>query len=77
VTRFTLEATAEEAAFGFRQVDHPNGQKALVVMLAPGVRAVKMLARTGTVEYAICDDDLRPLYVAAKSLDELRARFGR
>jgi hypothetical protein len=76
-TRFQLEATKEETDFGFALEESPSGERALVLALANGLRAVKMRAYDGSTEYAVCNDHFEPLYIAAKTLDELRARFRR
>jgi hypothetical protein len=70
-----LEVTKEEADFGFDVAEEPSGVRAVVRELRVGLRAVKVLTDHGTVEYAICDEQLRAIYPSAKSLDELRARF--
>ena len=67
--------TSDESTFGFSVVEAPSGIMALVVTIGEGLRAVKMRASDGSTEYAVCDDRLQPLYVAAKTLDELRKRF--
>jgi hypothetical protein len=73
--RFPVDLTSEESAFGFGVVQSPAGHDALVVSIGGGLRAVKMRAADGTTEYAVCDDRLQPIYVAAKTLNELRERF--
>ncbi len=67
--------TSDESAFGFGVVQSPAGHSALVVSIGGGLRAVKMRAADGTTEYAVCDERLQPIYVAAKTLFELRERF--
>jgi len=76
-TRFPLDATKDESDFGFELEESPTGQRALVLPLANGLRAVKMQAQDGGTEYAVCNERFEPLYIAAKTLEELRARFRR
>lgn len=73
----TTDVTKEEKEFGFGITEERSGTRAVVRELPAGLRAVKVQAEDGTTEYAICDEQLRPLYQPAKSLDELRRRFGR
>ena len=73
--RFPLDITLEEKAFGFRLLDAAEGHRAVARM--GDLRAVKTRAADGTIEYAVCDARLRPIYIAAKSLKELRDRFAR
>jgi hypothetical protein len=73
--RLTLDVTREEADFGFRLAEQPSGVRAVVREIRPGLRAVKVRADDGSTEYAICDDELRPVYLPARSLDDLRRRF--
>lgn len=75
--RFPLEATSAESDFGFGVNESPSGVRALVVPLGDGLRAVKVRADDGSIEYAICDERLQPIYIAAKTLDELDERFRR
>jgi len=75
--RFPLEASKDESALGFAVEETPTGERALVLPLASGLRAVKMRAQDGGTEYAVCNERFEPLYIAAKTLDELRARFHR
>jgi hypothetical protein len=75
--RFPLEATKDESDLGFELEESPTGERALVLPLANGLRAVKIRAEDGGTEYAVCNERFEPLYIAAKSLDELRARFRR
>jgi hypothetical protein len=76
-SRFQLEATKEESDFGFALEESPTGERALVLVLANGLRAVKMRAYDGSTEYAVCNERFEPLYIAAKTLDDLRKRFHR
>jgi hypothetical protein len=73
--RFPLDATKDEAEFGFDVVESPTGERALAVPLANGLSAVKMRASNGGTEYAVCNERFEPLYLAAKTLEELRQRF--
>jgi hypothetical protein len=75
--RFPLEATKDESDLGFALEESPTGERALVLPLANGLRAVKMRAMDGGTEYAVCNERFEPLYIAAKTLDELRSRFHR
>jgi hypothetical protein len=73
--RYAVDATESESSFGFVVVDVPSGARALAVRLRNGLHAVKVIV-DGAVEYLICDDRLQPMYVSAKSLEELHTRFG-
>jgi hypothetical protein len=75
--RLPVEVTEDERRCGFSVTEEPSGIRAVVRELPAGLRAVKVEAEDGTVEYAVCDAELRPLYAPAKSLVELRRRFGR
>ena len=75
--RLQLDVTAEEADFGFAVVEQATGVRAVSRELRPGLRAVKVQGAGGAIEYAICNEQLSPLYPAARSLDELRVRFPR
>ena len=75
--RFPLEATKDESDLGFELEESPTGERALVLPLANGLRAVKMRGHDGGTEYAVCNERFEPLYIAAKTLDELRTRFHR
>ncbi len=72
---FLLDITSDEAAFGFRVVDTPEGGRAVAHI--GDLRAVKVRASDGAIEYAVCDAKLQPLYLAARTLKELRDRFAR
>ena len=72
---FSRDVSSEEAAFGFGVEETGSGVRA-IVRLPTGIHAVKMLQEDGSVEYMICDERMEPLYGPAKTLDELRARFG-
>jgi hypothetical protein len=74
--RLPLDMTSDEERCGFSVTEAPSGVRAVVRELSAGLRAVKVEADDGSVVYAICDEYLRPLYQAAKSLRELRQRFG-
>ena len=73
--RFPLDATSEETAFGFDVRENPRGERALAVALAAGLVAVKIRAHDGSTRYAICDERFEPIYLAAKTLAELKERF--
>jgi hypothetical protein len=77
VQRFPLDATKDESDLGFALEESPTGERALVLPLENGLRAVKMHAQNGGTEYAVCNERFEPLYIAAKTLDELRKRFHR
>ena len=69
------DVTDSERAAGFERAESPTSTR-VVIQLGRGLRAVKVRNIDGSVEYAICDDHYQPLYHAAKTLDELRQRFG-
>lgn len=73
--RLQLDVDDEEEDFGFSVAEESSGIRAVVRELRPGLLAVKVRASDGTTEYAVCTEDLHPLYPAAKTLDELRNRF--
>lgn len=75
MVRFPLQPTAEETAFGFGIAEIPSGEQALMVPLSNGLRAVKVTADDGAVEYIVCDERFEALYTPARSLEELRRRF--
>ena len=72
---FASTLTAMEASFGFAL--RPSARDGYVVSLElhQGLLAVKTV-RDGRVEYALCDAELSPIYAPARSLEELRLRFG-
>jgi len=72
--RFPLQPTDEELAFGFGVAESPTGERALILPLSKGLRAVKVIAN-GAVEYTVCNEEFEPLYTSAKTLDELHRRF--
>jgi len=72
-----LDLTEEEKLCGFALTEESSGMRAVVRELPAGLRAVKVQAADGGVEYAVCDQQLQPLYAPAKTLVELRKRFGR
>ncbi len=71
---FSIDITPEEERFGFRLVEAPEGRRA--VARIGDLRAVKVQVESG-IEYAVCDARLQPIYLAAKTLKELRDRFAR
>lgn len=75
VVRLRLDLNQDEEEFGFGVAEHPSGVRAVVRELRPGLRAVKVEAEDGSVEYAICEDNLRPVYAPARTLEELKRRF--
>lgn len=72
-----LDVNQDEKEFGFVTTQEPSGVRAVVCELHPGLRAVKVRADDGSIEYAVCDKSLVPLYQSATTLDELRRRFPR
>jgi hypothetical protein len=74
--RYPLDATEHESRFGFAVAEVPSGARALAVRLRDGLHAVKVLTDDGAIEYLICDERLEPMYISAKSLEELQLRFG-
>ena len=75
--RFPLDVTGEETAFGFDVAESPSGVRALVVPLGAGLVAVKTRGPDGSVRYAICDERFEPIYLPAKTLEELAERYRR
>lgn len=75
--RFPTSITAEERSDGFELVEVSSGNYAVVAPISASLRAVKTRAADGRTEYAVCDETLRPVYVAAKTLGELRERYPR
>lgn len=75
--RFPTGITAEERSEGFALIETRSGVYAVVAPITPTLRAVKMETAGGRTEYAICDEKLQPVYLAAKTLDELRTRYPR
>jgi hypothetical protein len=73
--RLRLDLSKDEEDFGFSVAEEPSGIRAVIRELRPGLRAVKVRADDGSTEYAICAENLKPVYQPAKSLDELRQRF--
>lgn len=72
---FATDRTAEEAAFGFEVLEHVAHGAIVMAPIGNGLRAVKLRVDDG-VRYAICDDALIMLYEPARSIAELRRRFG-
>jgi hypothetical protein len=68
------DISAEERAAGFVQTQAGSLQL-VATPLGNGLCVVKLRV-DGQVQYAICNEQLEPLYPAATSLDELRLRFG-
>jgi hypothetical protein len=73
--QFALDVTQEEEDFGFGLTEAPSGVRVVVRGLGVRLQAVKVQTDDGSTGYAICDENLRPLYTPAKTLDELRRRF--
>lgn len=74
--QYATDLNEYELAFGFSVEPAKTGVRVVLRHLSRGLRAVKVYCDDGTIEYVICDEHLQPLYGAAKSLDELRVRFG-
>lgn len=72
--RLRHELTAEERRFGFARVERRSAL-CVLAQLRPGLVAVKTVASDGSVEYALCDDDLHAMYAPSASLEDLRRRF--
>jgi hypothetical protein len=71
---FPTEITDEEVDFGSIIMD--AGKRTLAVAdMGRGLRAVKARGPGGKAQYLVCNEELAPLYPAAKSLEELRTRF--
>ena len=70
-----MDVTDDERSFGFGPLSIA-GRELVAMQLRRGLYAVKNETRAG-VEYTICNGELHVLYSAAKSLEELRARFRR
>jgi hypothetical protein len=73
--RFASSITWEEVELGFDCVEHLALGTIVTANLGGGLRAVKLLD-DDVVGYAICDESFVVLYPAARSLAELRRRFG-
>lgn len=76
-SRYPLDSTADEEAFGFCVIESPTGERALVAVLGNGLRVTKAHSADGSTEYVVCNERLEPLYATAKTLEELRERFAR
>ena len=72
---FARDITPDEAAFGFQRIEHLALGVVVTAKLGPGIRAVKTIDHS-VVGYAICDDNFFVLYAPARSVSELRMRFG-
>jgi glutamate synthase domain-containing protein 1 len=72
---FATTVSEQEAACGFGLVHHVSGKDIVRRHLENGLYAVKVEGNGGC-EYVICDENLIPLYTPAKSLPELKQRFG-
>jgi len=72
---FARDVTPDEVELGFARVEHLGLGVVVTAKLGIGIRAVK-LREQGVVSYAICDDSFFVLYAPARSIAELRARFG-
>lgn len=75
---FPLDATDEEADFGFVVADAPTGKRrVLAADLGGGLRAVKVVGHAGRHQYLVCNERLAPVRASVASLAELRSRFPR
>lgn len=72
---FATDITDDEATLGFVRLQHIVHGPMVIATIGNGLRAVK-LREGGDVRYAICDDALIVLYEPARSLFDLRRRFG-
>jgi len=72
--KLATDLTAEERAFGFMCVKHDRGD-AITLSLPHELVAVKMRSPRGEVEYVLCTENLEPIIVGGKTLEELEARF--
>lgn len=74
--RLQLELSSDERRFGFARVER-RSVVTVLAQLRPGLVAVKVRATDGSVEYAVCDDDLHPIYASSRDLGDLQRRFPR
>ncbi len=74
--RLQLELTSDERRLGFARVERRH-VLCVLAQLRPGLVAVKVRGAEGSNEYAICDDDLHPIYAPSRDLDDLQRRFPR
>ena len=72
--KLASELTEEERAFGFNCVKHEDGC-AVTLALPHDLVAVKMYDPRGELEYVLCTENLEPIIVGGKTLEELEARF--
>ncbi len=75
-SNFPTDITPDEEQCGFTEVEAKSGVRIVLRELRAGLRAVKVRRADGTIEYEVCDEELRPVYSPARSLPELRRRFG-
>ena len=68
---FVLKITPEERAFGFRVREVRLALYVVAATLPSGIVVIKMQGAQG-IEYTVCDDELQPICVAGRTLDELR-----
>ena len=73
---YPTDMTEEEAAIGFQLVESPIGVRALVLPVAAGLQAIKLRLADGSIEYTVCDENCHPLYRGARTIAELKIRFG-
>ncbi len=74
--RLRQDLTIDERRFGFARVER-RSVLCVLAQLRPGLVALKVSGAGGAIEYAICDDDLHPIYVPSRDLEDLRRRFPR
>jgi hypothetical protein len=67
---FVLSITPEERAFGFTLREVRTAMFVVAATLPDGVVVMKMRGPTG-IEYDVCDDNLEPVCVLGRTLDEL------
>lgn len=68
---FILKITPEERAFGFKLLEVQLAVYVVAATLPGDVRVIKVNGPEG-VEYTVCDDNLEPICVAGRSLEDLR-----
>jgi hypothetical protein len=68
---FVLKITPEERAFGFALREVRIAFYVVATTLPDGVVVIKTQVQGG-IEYVVCDDNLEPVCVVGRSLDDLR-----
>ncbi len=69
---FILQITPEERAFGFALREVRLAIFIVAATLPDGVVVMKMRGPTG-LEYNVCDDNLEPICIAGRTLEDLRS----